>query len=221
MNTILINEFTSFLENKKFPCVAARAALTKGHIRFFTAGHMACPRDDRGILDFLYGFVDEYRSQTTQFHSAVIIFENPEEISEEMFDKLLWTRLQSLADIDKEKYLPDPRVDADPASPAFSFSLKQEAFFVVGLNPGSSRLSRKFKYPALVFNPHSQFVKLRSENTYDKMKAIVRKREMEYSGSINPMLDDFGKSSEVFQYSGMKHDANWQCPLHIKKLKQL
>lgn len=36
---------------------------------------------------------------------------------------------------------------------------------------------------------------------------------MAYSGSINPMLEDFGTSSEVYQYSGRKYDAEWRCPL--------
>ncbi len=50
---------------------------------------------------------------------------------------------------------------------------------------------------------------------YDMMKNAVRKRDVAYSGSVNPMLKDFGKASEVFQYSGRKYDENWQCPLKI------
>jgi hypothetical protein len=30
------------------------------------------------------------------------------------------------------------------------------------------------------------------------------------------MLDDFGRSSEVCQYSGMQYDADWRCPLIIR-----
>ena len=77
----------------------------------------------------------------------------------------------------------------------------------------SSRLARRFRYPTLVFNPHQQFEELRATAKYDMMKNVVRKRDVAYSGSINPMLQDFGESSEVYQYSGRKYDDTWQCPL--------
>jgi hypothetical protein len=47
------------------------------------------------------------------------------------------------------------------------------------------------------------------------MKTIVRKRDISCSGSVNPMLDDFGHSSEAIQYSGLFNDNQWQCPLTI------
>jgi FPC/CPF motif-containing protein YcgG len=47
------------------------------------------------------------------------------------------------------------------------------------------------------------------------MKNTVRKRDIAFSGSVNPMLQDFGESSEVYQYSGRKYDDSWQCPLKI------
>jgi hypothetical protein len=40
----------------------------------------------------------------------------------------------------------------------------------------------------------------------------VRKRDIAYSGSINPMLNDFGNASEVYQYSGKQYTSDWVCP---------
>ena len=91
----------------------------------------------------------------------------------------------------------------------------EEAFFVIGLHANSSRPSRQFRYPALVFNPHAEFEKLRTNNRYGKMKEVIRKRDISYSGSANPMLTDFGEASEVYQYSGRKYAEDWQCPLKI------
>ena len=211
----IIKSFKTFLDDKMFPCVAARAALHKDQINFFVADHMACPKDDAAMLQFLYSFIDEFRKAETQFHSACIIFKGPDSISQEMFDQLLWMRLQALANLDKKNYGYDTRVDKDPESSKFSFSIKEEGCYVVGLSPASSRMARKFLYPALVFNPHVQFEHLRAIHTYDKMKNIVRKRDIEFSGSINPTLEDFGTSSEVRQYSGLPHDKNWKCPLNF------
>ena len=134
---------------------------------------------------------------------------------DELFDELLWQRLQALANLDSNIYPFDKRVNNSPSSPDFSFSLKEEAFYIIGLHAGSSRESRRFSYPALVFNPHAQFEELRGSGKYEMMKNVVRKRDIAYSGSVNPMLEDFGVASEVYQYSGRKYDNTWQCPLKI------
>lgn len=213
---LIIKEYKEFLNNKEFACIAGKAALGKQQIECFVGAHMACPNDDLAILEFLYSFIDKYRQSGELYHSAAIIFQQPTSLSEEAFDDILWQRLQLLHDIDSGHYKYDKRVSSDTFSPKFSFSLKQEAFFIVGLHPHSSRPTRQFKYPALVFNPHLQFEQLRETSKFTNLKSVIRKRDIAYSGSANPMLDDFGKASEVFQYSGRVYDDLWQCPLKIK-----
>jgi hypothetical protein len=150
------------------------------------------------------------------YHSAAIIFKMNGNMNEAMFDDVLWQRLQALSNIDAQHHGYDKRVSADPSSPDFSFSIKEEAFYIIALHPSSSREARKFKYATLVFNPHHQFEKLRESSKYNNLKGVVRKRDIAFSGSVNPMLDDFGESSEVYQYSGRKYDGSWECPLKIK-----
>jgi FPC/CPF motif-containing protein YcgG len=159
--------------------------------------------------------VDDFRKSDGLYHSAAVVFKGPEAPAEAQFDDLMWQRLQSLSSNDALHHAYDNRVSSDPASGKFSFSLKGEAFYIVGLHAGSSRLTRQFQYPTLVFNPHAQFEQLRETAKYDAIKGAVRKRDVAYSGSVNPMLDDFGTVSEVFQYSGRQYDAAWQCPLKI------
>ncbi|MCP3705239.1 MAG: YqcI/YcgG family protein, partial [Alteromonas sp.] len=36
-------------------------------------------------------------------------------------------------------------------------------------------------------------------------------------GSKNELLANHGDSSEVYQYSGVKHSENWECP--FKRIK--
>lgn len=209
----IINEFSKFVGEKGFPCIAAKAALSKNQIQYLVADHIVCPADDKKILSFIYNFVDRYRAAKNSFESAAVIFREPRDLSEEEFDQFLWQRLKALTALDRQNYTHDPRVNPNPISPQYSFSLKSEAFFILGLHPGSSRKSRRFSYPTLIFNPHEQFEELRRLNRYGKMKAAVRKRDLQYSGSINPMLTDFGDSSEVFQYSGIEYSSDWVCPL--------
>ena len=214
-NEHIIDAYKSFLGSKVFPCVAAKAALAKEQVQCFVADHMACPNDDTAILQFLYAFVDRYREATTPFHSAAVLFKGPQAPGEETFEVLLWQRLQMLVDLDAALYPYDHRVSSDTSSPEFGFSLKGEAFFIIGLNPRSSRPARQFAYPALVFNPHAEFEKLRTTQSYEKMKDIVRRKDIAHSGSINPMLTDFGTASDVYQYSGRQYGDDWQCPLKL------
>ena len=211
----IIQEFQQYIMAETYPCVAARAAISRKHIPCLVADHMACPKDDRIILQFLHQFVDDFRKANTLLHSAAIIFKGPEKTTVETFDALLWQRLQALSELDAVNFRYDNRVNSDPSHADFSFSLREEAFFIIGLNPASTRRARQFKYPAMVFNPHAQFEELRKSNRYEKMKNIVRQRDILYSGSVNPMLADFGEASEVYQYSGRQYDGQWTCPLKV------
>lgn len=215
----IIQEYLAFIKADTFPCIAAKAALAKQQIKCMVADHMACPKDDKQILDFIYAFVDTYRQSKDLYHSVAIIFKAPEILDEDCFDTFMWSRLQSLKNLDAENYSYDQRVDEDPFSAKFSFSLKQEAFFIIGLHPGNSRLTRRFKYPVLTFNPHAQFETLRDLNKFESMQKAVRNKDLKYSGSVNPMLEDYGVASEVFQYSGKIYDKQWKCPLTISNAK--
>lgn len=206
-------ELDDFIGAKDFPCIAAKAAIAKGQMRVMVCDHVACPKDDWAITQFIYNFVDEYRSEKKMYTSAVVIFKEPEQCSEEYFDTMMWQRLQAISDHDMQnKHTWDPRVSNDPSDADFSFSVKEEAFYIIGLHPGSSRKARRFQYPAIVFNPHDQFVRLREANRYETMKETVRKRDTVFSGSVNPMLADFGQASEANQYSGKIYDDTWKCP---------
>ena len=210
---VIFNEYYDFLSNKAFPCVAAKDAVAKGNIKLFVADNIACPKDDKAILDFMYDFTQYYRNSGKGFYSAAVIFKQPEIINEELFDAFLWQRLAALKSIDELLFAHDERVASNPTDSNFSFSLMAEAYFIVGLNPMSSRPARRFKYATLVFNPHAQFETMKQNARYEKMKTIVRKRDVSFSGSVNPMLTDFGEASEVYQYSGKNYDKQWQCPL--------
>src|SRR5687767_12904671 len=157
----------NFINSQSYPCIAARSAAKNQNISIYEASHLACPFDDKLILQFLYDFVDNYRNNQDLFTSAAIVFRGPETISENEFENLFWSRLQALHNLDRRPYNYDQRVDSDPSSGNFSFSLKEEAFFIIGLYPGSLRPARNFSYPAIVFNPHQQFERLRQEKRFE------------------------------------------------------
>lgn len=214
-NIQLKEKFFSFISNKGFPCIGAKAALAKKQLHCMVAQNMACPADDHAILLFLYDFTDKYRLSQDHFHSAAIIFNGPEIMNEEIFETLLWQRLQAISNLDALQFGYDKRVSPDPSSPRFGFSLKEEAFFIIGLHPFSSRAARRFDHPTLIFNPHAQFEEMKKTNKYVMIQKAVRKRDLALSGSVNPMLSDHGESTETLQYSGKNYNEPLLCPLKI------
>lgn len=215
-NEKIEKKYRDFINDKSFPCIGAKASQTKKQSWCLVAGNMGCPAHDAQALEFIYHFIDEFRNSGGGFYSAAVIFNGPLEITESMFETFLWQRLQSISDLDAKQYRYDQRVSSDPLSAEFSFSLKEEAFYIIGMHAASSRPARRFQYPALVFNPHIQFENLRQSSKYENMKRVIRKKEMAVSGSINPMLNDHGVSSEIVQYSGKNYIEPPECPLHFK-----
>ena len=210
----IINSFTEFITQGPFPCIGAKAAVAKNQLHCRVFGNMSDTDQDQDILSYLYDSIVAYHSCNDIFFSIVVIFKDTENITEDSFETLLWQKLQSLSDKDAALYKYDHRVSADTDSVAYSFSLMEEAFFIIGLHPASSRPARRFGYPALVFNPHAQFEVLKSVDKYESIKNSVRRRDLLFAGSHNPMLGDHGEASEVVQYSGKNYQVPLQCPLH-------
>ncbi|MDQ2766735.1 MAG: YqcI/YcgG family protein, partial [Gemmatimonadota bacterium] len=130
------------------------------------------------------------------------------------FESRLWTQLQHLHECDDPAAEWDPSVSEDADDPMFSFSFGGRAYFIIGLHAHSARRSRSFRWPALVFNPHSQFGRLRGEGRFRRIQHAIREREIAVQGSLNPNLADFGERSEARQYSGRAVEESWRCPFH-------
>jgi FPC/CPF motif-containing protein YcgG len=212
--------FRNFVRDPRFCCVGAKSALSRGQMRVMLARSITSAWDDLNIYPELIDFTQSYKQDPRLFQSFVVLFEQPRDLSEEAFEHALWERVQSLTDKDVwygNRH--DTRVSDDPGNPHFSLSFGGEAFFVVGLHPGASRAARRFEAPAMVFNLHDQFERLREEGTYGKLRSTIIGRDVQQSGSVNPMLSQHGASSEARQYSGRMVDAAWQCPYSREQVK--
>ena len=209
----LAHRFRTFITDRTFPCVGAKAALQRDGMRFIVARDFRSAWDDLRILPALLGLAKSYRAEPEMFQSLVVLFEAGAPDDERSFEQGLWSRLQSLSD--KDEWLgqrADPRVAHDPEDPHFAMSFGGEAFFVVGLHPRASRPARRFSTPAMVFNLHDQFTTLRAEGRYDKLRASILGRDLAVTGSKNPMLSEHGDVSAARQYSGRAVEEGWRCP---------
>lgn len=205
-------EFRVHILNPDFPCVGAKAAVNGNCYRFGFYPQLNNPTSTAALAHDLWEYVQELPGFASDYATFIACFAEPVEIDERVWEKQLWTQLQNLHRLDRLFYDWDASVGNDPNEADFSFSFAETAFFIVGLHPSSSRLSRQFAYPAMVFNAHRQFVRLREKNMFERMKQTVRARDFKLQGSLNPNLSDFGERSEARQYSGRPVEENWKCP---------
>lgn len=217
------DSFRALILNPRFTCVAAKSALNKDNYRFSSYQYDLGSKEASALLTRdLYLFVnDQQRLQNNGFFTFVATFTGPSGADESGFEKLLWSQLQQLHDIDASNSDWDTTVSSDPESPHFEWSFGGQAFFVVGLHPASSRFTRRFPFPTLVFNAHFQFEQLREAGKFERMQEAMRTRDTALQGNINPNLADFGDASDARQYSGRRVEENWKCPFHARVSKAL
>ncbi len=210
--------FHEFVADAHFPCLAAKATLRPGRDDdddVHVYGVLGSVSVSDALATDLGRFARRMSSVAHRLTAFVAIFTGRPPASERAFERRLWVQLQLLHERDDPATGWDPTVSADPDDPRFSFSFAGTAFFVVGLHPKSSRLARRFRYPALVFNPHEQFERLRREGGFERLRDRIRARDIALQGSINPTLADFGEQSEAAQYAGRDTTAGaWRCPFH-------
>ena len=211
--------FETLVTSASFPCLGAKAALNGGSYQLLTYNELASSTASKQLHADLLAFAQSALARMSEYATFIAVFERPAAVDEVTFERLLWSQLQQLHEIDKQKSEWDPNVSSDPADPHFSFSIGGHASYVIGLHARSSRLARRFPWPALVFNPHAQFEKLRSDGKWKRMQEIIRERDVALQGSVNPMLNEFGESSEARQYSGREVGETWTPDFHVGPAK--
>lgn len=211
------NAMRAFLLSDGFSCVAGKAAVLTGGYRFgyYTGG--AANGTVEGLARDLAAFVAERNAMPARYATFVAAFDEPSISEERRFESWLWATLQRLHELDAPHHDWDASVSHDPASDNFGFSFAGKAFFVVGLHGGSSRLTRRFFLPALVFNAHSQFQEARRSGRFAQIQRAVRGRELASQGSLNPELAEFGTASEARQYAGRRLEGEWTCPFKASR----
>lgn len=209
----LCDQLQTFIADRDFPCVGAKSAAANDMLRVVEARDLTSGWNDLEIHRELLAWARAYKADPAGLRSLAVVFHEPGDLDERAFEQALWERIQSLADKDAWKGMPyDPRVCAEPDHPHFSLSFGGEAFFVIGLHPRASRPARRFPKPALVFNLHNQFERLRAEGRYERMRERILDRDRQLAGDVNPMLARYGEVSEAAQYSGRIVEEGWKCP---------
>lgn len=206
---------STFIKENDHPCLSAQSVVKNDTLEIGSYKMFGSTDAAEQMAKDLRSFIKKRSRLKTRLVSFMAIFSGPKGLSEVEFENSLWRQLQLLHNLDNEQW--DDEVSHNPEDPDFSFSFGGKAFYIIGMHPNSSRLARQFPYPALVFNLHEQFEKLRAQGHYYKMRDIIRERDKKLQGYVNAMVADHGTSSEAKQYSGRVVDESWKCPFHNKK----
>ncbi|MEO7039737.1 MAG: guanitoxin biosynthesis heme-dependent pre-guanitoxin N-hydroxylase GntA [Gemmatimonadaceae bacterium] len=207
------HEFAGFVNDSSFSCLLGKGVVHQhGHVvRTYP------PLGTRAAASRLAHDLSAFGINAAE-HAAirafVAVFPDRAPRTELAFESRLWAQLQRLNELDASDAEWDPSVTDDGDDPKFSFSFDGLSYFIVGLHANSSRISRRFRWPALVFNPHAQFGRLRGDGRFARIQQAIRQRELALQGSLNPNLADFGERSEARQYSGRAVEEHWKCPFH-------
>ena len=215
----ILQEFENFILLRDHPCLMAQSVFSSHNLDFHVYPRLGSRETASLLLKDLRSYLNTYDAESDLVFTFLAVFKGRSFYSEEEYEQLLWRQLQFLHEADEKPW--DRDVESDPQSPDFSFSLEGKAFYMVGMHPNSSRKSRQAPYPAIAFNLHLQFEKLRQKDRYEQVKQRIRERDLALQGDINPMLEDFHEGSEARQYSGRKVGEEWKCPFLHKKNKNV
>ncbi|WP_037317366.1 guanitoxin biosynthesis heme-dependent pre-guanitoxin N-hydroxylase GntA [Salegentibacter sp. Hel_I_6] len=208
--------FKDFVVTKDHPCMMAQTVFAQDHLDLHTYDEFPSRKTAQKIYVDLKKYIENYDFESNEFYTFLAVFKDSKVFSETAFETALWKQLEFLHNIDDFAW--DPHVSSNPEAKEFSFSIAGKAFYMVGMHPNSSRKARQSPYPAIAFNLHWQFEKLREMGAFNTVRDKIRERDIALQGNINPMLENFGESSEARQYSGRKVGEEWKCPfLHGKK----
>ncbi|SFC22423.1 hypothetical protein SAMN04487907_10318 [Zunongwangia mangrovi] len=206
----IYKDFDRFITGENHPCIMAKTVFSMDNVHLKSYKNLANLSETSKLYEDLKSYIKEYDFDSNKFETFIAVFPDTPQLNELDFEKQLWMQLDQLHKIDNFDW--DSRVSNDPDDQNFSFSIAGRSFYIVGLHPNSSRLARRSPFTAITFNLHWQFEKLREMGTYKRVRNTIRKRDKKLQGNINPMLEDFGATSEAKQYSGRKVSEKWECP---------
>lgn len=207
--------FRKFIVDEDHPCVMAQTVFSMDKVDFHVYKGFGSKNTSKELFRDLMSYLSNYDFESNDFLTFIAAFPEEPDFTEKQFEDFLWQQLQYLHEADDQPW--DPEVSNDPEDKKFSFSLGGKAFYMVGLHPNSSRKARRSPVPAIAFNLHWQFEKLRGMGAYANVRDKIRERDIALQGNTNPMLANFGEASEARQYSGRQVGEEWKCPFHPEK----
>lgn len=207
-------DISSLVFANNYPCIAALKTLSTRQYSTGVFGELGAGNQSHRLATELLAMRDEQKRTGSLELSFFAVFPDLADMSEDEFEQRLWKELSLLTTVPGIDPTWDPAFSENPEDKNFCFCLGGTAFFVVGMHPNSSRLSRRIRFPTLVFNVYEQFKELDRRNRYQPMIQANRKRDRLFQGDVNPMSEKYNDVWESIQFSGKNNSDEWKCPFH-------
>lgn len=214
-------EIANLLLKENYPCIGALRSFHRNEYQVGLYPGTAGPSRSTVVRNDLLYFLERQKETQSSYLSFWAVFDETRSFSENEFEQWLWSQLSSLTSDSLKKTDWPQGADADPESKSFSFCIGGHELFVVGLHCASSRLSRRFPWPTLIFNSFDQFNLLKQKGHFNKMVEINRSLDEKFQGTANPMAVQWGEKWEAIQFSGKENPPTWKCPFHIHMEKKI
>ncbi|UOF01789.1 YqcI/YcgG family protein [Bdellovibrio reynosensis] len=211
------NDLRALVSQKNYPCVAAVKAFHDGDFIFDTYSKFGTGESAQRLAQNLLSFKEKQSKPGGEYLTYIAVFPEDQSTDEHTFEMHLFHELSAIWNFPEIAGKWDEKFSSNPDDKNFCFSLDGSAFFVVGMHPQSSRRARRLPYNALIFNLYSQFQVLREKGVFDSMVKSIRHRDMQFQGSVNPMVEQYDNKWEAIQYSGKMNPPDWKCPFSRNK----
>ena len=175
-------EIKRLLHQKNYPCIAALQSFHRKDYHLKTYEHFGGYHQRPDLREDLLNYLSEYEKSGSPYFTFWAVFKDVNNLDEDQFELSMWRELSAFID--------------DPSSKNFCFSLGGRVFFVAGLHPASTRLSRRFPWPALVFNTFEQFETIEA----------------------NPMVELYSDLWENARLSGNGYAPGWRYPFELREV---
>ena len=141
-----VSEFETLIRSPDYPCVGAKAALQREACRFRFYGELGEIGAATHCTADLQQFAAISKEIDKEFATFIAIFAGPSGMGEQQFSEQLWRQLSLMAQIDQESNQWDAAYSSDPTHHDFAMSIGGQAFYIIGLHPGASRVARQFPH---------------------------------------------------------------------------
>ncbi len=214
------HEIRSLIMQPSYPCIAATQSVVRQDYMVGIYNQFGEGKNWEKLRADLIQFLHRLSVTKSRYLSFWAVFDDPETaLTEGQFEEKFWNELSLISSLEERDQDWGHLHTANPDDPMFCLSINREKLFVVGLHNSSSRESRRFSKPAMVFNAFSQFEKFQLDGTYNKMVETNRNRDVKFQGNANPMAVAHGEKWESIQFSGKENSSKWKCPFRFFKTK--
>lgn len=142
------------MQEKHYPCIRVLQSFHADAYRVGVYGDLGRGEQRNELRQDLLRYVQEQAERKSKLLSFWAVFYDTPMISEGDFEARLGQELSYIADPDKTLWDPG---NGDPGASEFRFHLQGTPLYVFGMHPRCARVSRRFRYSALIFNVQQQF----------------------------------------------------------------